>query len=68
MHEFLPVLIVGSIIGAVAIVFVIAGMALKKYSKEEDGHDRKMSDAELIQRLLSYAKPYWKQFVYCVYP
>ena len=61
MYEFLPVLIVGSIIGAFALIFIIAYGALKK-QKEED-HDRHMSDGELISRLLVYAKPYWKEFI-----
>ena len=62
MAEFLPVIIVGSIIGAFAIVFVIAYMAIRK-EKEQQDDDRHMSDKELIVRLLKYAKPYWKSFV-----
>ena len=62
MMEFLPVLIVGSIIGAFAIVFVIAYIAISKEKQNEDD-DRHMSDKELVVRLLGYAKPYWKSFV-----
>ena len=62
MLEFLPVLIVGSIIGAFAIVFVIAYIAISKEKQNEDD-DRHMSDKELVMRLLRYAKPYWKSFV-----
>ena len=62
MLEFLPVLIVGSIIGAFAIVFVIAYLAISKEKQNEDD-DRHMSDKELVVRLLRYAKPYWKSFV-----
>ena len=36
MYEYLPVLIVGSIIGAFSILFIIAYAALKK-QKEDDG-------------------------------
>ena len=61
MYEFLPVLIVGSIIGAFALIFIIAYGALKK--QKEENHDRYMSDGELIRRLLTYAKPYWKEFI-----
>ena len=61
MYEFLPVLIVGSIIGAFALIFIIAYGALKKH--KEESHDRYMSDGELIRRLLTYAKPYWKEFI-----
>ena len=60
--EFLPVLIVGSIIGAFTIVFVIAYIAVGKL-QNEDSEDRNISDRELVRRLLGYAKPYWKSFV-----
>lgn len=62
MLEFLPVLIVGSIIGAFAIAFVIAYLAISKEKQHEDD-DRHMSDKELVVRLFRYAKPYWKSFV-----
>ncbi len=62
MGEFLPIIIVGSIIGAFAIVFILAYLAIRK-EKEETDDDRNMSDKELIVRLLAYAKPYWKEFV-----
>ena len=63
MREFLPILIVGAVIGAFSIVFVVAYMALKK-SKEAKDHERMMEDGELVRRLLTYAKPYWKNFVF----
>ena len=62
MAEFLPVLIVGAIIGAFAIVFVMAYIAIGKQKDEQD-ESRNMSDKELIVRLLDYAKPYWKSFI-----
>ena len=62
MTEFLPVIIVGSIIGAFAIVFILGYIAISKEKQELDD-DRTMSDKELIVRLLQYAKPYWKSFV-----
>ena len=58
MAEFLPVLIVGAIIGAFAIAFVLAYIAIIK-EKEQLDDDRQMSDKELIMRLLAYAKPHW---------
>ncbi len=61
MHEYLPILIVGSIIGVFAIAFVIAYMCIRK-QKEAIGFDRHMEDGELIVRLLEYAKPHWKAF------
>ena len=62
MYEFLPILIVGAIIGAFTMVFVIAYIAIGKV-KNENNKERTMSDKELIKRLLAYAKPYWKDFV-----
>ena len=62
MHEYLPLLIMGSIIGTFTMLFV-AAYALVKNKKEAMGFDRHMKDSEIIRRLLRYAKPYWKQFV-----
>ena len=62
MYAFLPLIIVGSIIGAFSIVFVLAYTAIKN-KKEAIGYDRNMSDGELIERLMGYAKPYWKEFI-----
>lgn len=62
MREFLPILIVGAIIGAFTIVFVMAYIAIGKEKQEKD-KDRNMSDKELVKRLVAYAKPYWKDFV-----
>ena len=62
MYEYLPIIIVGAIIGAFSIIFIMAYIALNK-SKAEKSSDRNMSDGELVKRLLAYAKPFWKQFV-----
>ena len=62
MAEFLPILIVGSIIGAFSIVFILAYIALSK-AKEQKEYERNMSDGELVSRLFAYAKPYWKSFL-----
>ncbi len=62
MQEFLPVIIVGAIIGAFSIVFVMAYIAISK-EKEEKDKDRHMEDGELIKRLLLYARPFWKEFM-----
>lgn len=61
MGEYLPVLIVGSIIGAFAIVFFIAYLAIRK--EEAKQKERIMTDSELVRRLFVYAAPYWKEFV-----
>ena len=62
MTEYLPILIVGAIIGAFAIVFLLAYFALGKI-KDEPDKERNMPDGEIIRRLLQYARPYWKSFV-----
>ena len=62
MREYLPVLIVGSVIGAFAVFFCMAYYALRK-QKEHSDSDRHMKDSELVKRLLNYAKPYWKNFI-----
>ena len=61
MREYLPLLIVGGIIGAFTGIFIIA-YAMVQNKKEAMGFERNMDDSEIIRRLLSYAKPYWKQF------
>ena len=61
MAEYLPILIVGAIIGVFSLLFVVAYILLRR-SKPRD-FERHMKDSELIGRLLRYARPYWKQFV-----
>jgi len=61
MREYLPVLIVGAIIGVFAIVFVVAYLGVKN-KKEALGFDRHIPDSEIIRRLAKYALPYKKQF------
>ena len=61
MREYLPLLIVGAIIGAFTLAFLAAYARIRK-QKEAIGFDRNMPDGEIIRRLLAYAKPYWKEF------
>ena len=61
MTEYLPILIVGAIIGVFALIFTLA-YALEKNKKESMGYDRHMDDREIIKRLMAYAKPYKKEF------
>ncbi len=61
MNEYLPLLIVGAIIGCFSIIFLIA-FAAAKNKKEDMGFDRNMPDGEIIVRLLRYARPHWKKF------
>ncbi len=62
MAEYLPLVIVGAIIGTFTVIFLLASMALKK-ARAEDDSDRHMADGEIVRRLLSYARPYWKSFI-----
>lgn len=62
MKEYLPLLIVGAILGVAASALILA-YALIKDKKESMGFYRNIKDGELFRRLLRYAKPYWKNFV-----
>ncbi len=62
MMEFYPLLIVGGIVGALSIIFIVAYLSIKD-RKEAIGFDRNMKDTEITKRLLRYAKPYTKNFV-----
>lgn len=62
MKEYLPLLIVGAILGTFSAALIIAYSAIKD-KKEAMGFDRNIKDGELFRRLLKYAKPYWKNFV-----
>ena len=61
MREYLPLIIVFSIIGAFTVVFLAAYAALRK--QKEESKDRFFSDGEIVRRLLGYARPYWKEFL-----
>ena len=63
MREYLPLLIVGAIIGSFTIVFLLAWAALRRHKDASEDNERHMADAEIVRRLLGYAKPYWKSFV-----
>ena len=63
MREFLPLLIVGAIIGVISIIFIVA-YAMIKDKKEAIGFDRNMKDSEITKRLLKYARPYLKNFIF----
>ena len=62
MREYLPVLIVGTVIGVFAVVFLVA-FFLQKDRKASMGWERHMGDKEIVRRLLRYAKPYRGWFV-----
>ena len=63
MREYLPILIVGAIIGLFTTLFLIAYAILRKHKEDMTDRERNMSDKEIVTRLLRYAKPYWKSFI-----
>ena len=63
MYNCYPILILGAIIGALTLAFVLA-YAFMKNKKEAIGFDRSMKDSELIRRLLVYAKPHAASFAF----
>ncbi len=63
MREYLPILIIGAIIGVFSLIFLLAYVFMKN-KKEVIGFDRQMKDSEITVRLLRYAKPYWGRFVF----
>ncbi len=64
MREYLPLMIMGAIIGTFTLIF-IAAFAVMKKRKAALTFDRHMADREIMSRLLRYARPYWRQFL-CV--
>ena len=61
MREYLPLIVVGAIIGAFTVAFLAAYITEKK-RKRLNAKERQMKDSELMRRLLRYAKPYKGQF------
>ena len=62
MREYLPILILGALIGIFAVIFLVVYCTLKQ-KKIISGYERHMKDREIVGRLLRYAKPYWMRFV-----
>ena len=63
MHDYMPLLVVGAIIGTFSLLFTGAYWYLRRHRSAEDEFERQMSDWEIIRRLAHYGRPYWKQFV-----
>ncbi len=61
MREFLPLIIVGAVIGSFAIIFIAAYLFIKD-KKQAIGFDRNMKDSEIVSRLMRYAKPHIRSF------
>ena len=62
MHEFLPVLILGAIIGVLTLVFGSAYLVMRHKAGQKE-FDRNMADSVIIRRLLGYGKPYIGKFI-----
>ncbi len=62
MNEALPLLLVGGVIGTVSALLILA-YALVKDKRETMGFERNMKDAEIVRRLMHYARPYWRRFL-----
>ena len=65
MREYYPLLLVGAIVGVLSVIFIVAFATLKN-KKEAIGFDRNMKDSEIVRRLLQYAKPHWKSFLFVI--
>ncbi len=63
MYPYFPLLFVGGVVGFFSIVFLVAYFSMKD-RKEAIGFDRNMSDREIAKRLLVYAKPHAKSFLF----
>ena len=62
MAEYLPLLIVGSIIGVFSLIFLVVYL-IDLRRKEDRPNERNMPDSVIIRRLLGYAKPYKREFI-----
>jgi len=63
MYKLYPILTIAAIISVFATAFIIA-YALMKDKKEAIGFDRNMKDTEIMRRLLKYARPHLKTFLF----
>ena len=62
MLDFNPLLLVGGVVGVFSLIFIIAYLSIKD-KKAAIGFDRNMKDAEIVKRLLRYARPYLSSFI-----
>ncbi|MBQ9276214.1 MAG: ABC transporter ATP-binding protein [Clostridia bacterium] len=60
-----PLYIIGAILGTLSTAFIVA-FALMKDKKQSIGFERNMKDIDILKRLLKYARPYWKQFLFVI--
>jgi len=64
MGDLFPVIIVGATIGVLSLIFTIAYFYVRSKKTVED-YDRKMTDGQLIRRLLGYASPMRRNSPWC---
>ena len=62
MAEIYPLIIIGATLGVLSIIFLVVYFTVARKEKRKE-FDRKMTDWHLIRRLLTYAKPYTKEFI-----
>ena len=62
MGEYLPLLIVGAVIGLFTLIFLVAYLILQKKTQAQTS-ERHMTDREIVVRLTRYAAPYKKEFL-----
>ncbi len=66
MYDLLPLFVIGAILGVITLLCILAYLSIRK-QKEAIGFDRHMSDGEIARRLLRYAKPYRKNFLFVLF-
>lgn len=62
MREYGPLLLMGALIGLIAVCLVLA-YVLVKDKKSTMGFERNMKDGEILRRLMEYAAPHKGQFL-----
>ncbi|MBQ3495370.1 MAG: ABC transporter ATP-binding protein [Clostridia bacterium] len=63
MPNYLPLLILGAILGVISAVLIIAYATIKD-KKAAIGFERNMKDKDILKRLVGYAKPYKNRFFF----
>ena len=62
MAEFLPIFIVGAVIGVFSLIFLVAYTVVRSRDNRTP-EERAMTDRQILRRLLGYAAPYKKEFI-----
>ena len=61
MYEYLPLLIIGAVLGLLCTLFLTAYLILQRVNARDE--KRQMPDRQIAQRLLAYAKPHRGNFI-----